>query len=44
MKEKKTWEDSRSLRGEYLKEVVKPLLPNTKFTYTLQDGNFDITI
>lgn len=44
MKEKKTWEDSRNLRGEYLKEVVQPLLPNAKYRYAIQPGDFDITI
>lgn len=40
MKKDKTWEESRDLKSKYLKEVVQPLLPNAKYKFTIQAGDF----
>ena len=38
-----SWEDAGSLRSKFLKEVIKPLLPNARYKYTLQSGDFNTT-
>jgi hypothetical protein len=39
----KDWHDSRSLRELYLKEVIHPLLPNARYKFTIQNGDFNKT-
>jgi hypothetical protein len=38
-----SWEDAGSLRSKFLQEVIKPLLPNARYKYTLQAGDFNTT-
>lgn len=40
MKKDKTWDEASNLKSKYLKEVVQPLLPNAKYKFTIQLGDF----
>lgn len=43
MSKNNSWEDAESLRSMFLQEVIKPLLPNARYKYTLQAGDFNTT-
>jgi len=38
-----TWEKAEELRSDFLYKVVKPLLPNAKYKFTLQHGDYTNT-